>query len=48
MITLRFDDEKREKIEKPKEKIDWGDELRTSLSTLTSVISLVILVDRLK
>ncbi len=48
MITLRFDDEKREKIEKPKEKINWGDELRTSLSTLTSVISLVILIDRLK
>ena len=47
MITLRIDDEKREKIEKPKEKIDWGDELRTSLSTLTSVISLVILIDKL-
>ena len=48
VITMRIDEEKREKIEKPKEKIDWGNELRTSLSTLTSVISLIILVDRLK
>ena len=48
VITMRFDDKKRERIEKPKEKIDWGNELRTSLSTLTSVISLIILVDRLK
>ena len=48
VITMRFDEEKREKLEKPKEKIDWGNELRTSLSTLTSVISLIILVDRLK
>jgi protein involved in polysaccharide export with SLBB domain len=48
VITMRIDEEKRERIEKPKEKIDWGNELRTSLSTLTSVISLIILVDRLK
>jgi hypothetical protein len=45
---MRIDEDKRERIEKPKEKIDWGNEFRTSLSTLTSVISLVILVDRLK
>ena len=48
MITLRIDDEKREKIEKPKEDIDWGKELSSSLSTLTSVISLVLLIDKLK
>ena len=48
VVTMRLDEEKIEKIEKPKEKIDWGNELRTSLSTLTSVISLVILIDRLK
>lgn len=48
VITMRFDEEKRERIEKPKEKIDWGNELRSSLSTLTSVISLIILIDRLK
>ena len=48
VVTMRIDEDKRERIEKPKEKIDWGNEFRTSLSTLTSVISLVILVDRLK
>lgn len=48
VVTMRLDEEKIEKIEKPKEKIDWGNELRTSLSTLTSVVSLIILVDRLK
>ena len=48
VITMRLSEEKREKMEKPKEKIDWGKELSTSISTLTSVISLIILVDRLK
>lgn len=48
VITMRIDEEKRERIEKPKEKIDWGNELRTSLSTLTSVVSLILLIDRLK
>lgn len=48
VVTMRFDEEKVEKIEKPKEKIDWGNELRTSLSTLTSVVSLILLLDRLK
>ena len=48
MITLRIDNEKREKRTKPKEDIDWGKELSTSLSTITSVVSLVLLIDRLK
>ena len=48
VITMRIDEDKRERIEKPKEKIDWGNELRTSLSTLTSVVSLILLIDRLK
>ena len=48
VITMRFDEEKRERIEKPKEKIDWGNELKSSLSTLTSVVSLILLIDRLK
>ncbi len=48
VVTMRLDEDKRERIEKPKEKIDWGNELRSSLSTLTSVISLIILIDRLK
>ena len=48
MITLRIDDEKREKISKPKEEIDWGREFKESLTTLTSVVSLVLLIERLK
>ena len=48
VVTMRFDEEKREKLEKPKEKIDWGNEFRTSLSTLTSVVSLILLIDRLQ
>ena len=48
VVSMRIDEEKRERIEKPKEKIDWGNELRTSLSTLTSVVSLILLIDRLK
>ena len=47
MITLRIDQEKKERIEKPKEKIDWGIELRNSLSALTSVVSIILLIDRL-
>lgn len=48
VITLKIDDEKREKIEKPKEKIDWGAELRSTLSALTSTVSIILLIDRLK
>lgn len=49
VITMKINQEKKEKEEKKEnEKIDWGNELRNSLSTLTSVISLVILIDRLK
>ena len=48
VITMRIDEEKREKQNKPKEDIDWGKELSTSLSTITSVVSLVLLIDRLK
>ena len=48
VITLRMDNEKREREEKPKEKIDWGVEARNSLSALTSVVSIILLLDRLK
>lgn len=48
VITLRMDNEKREREEKPKEKIDWGAEARNSLSALTSVVSIILLLDRLK
>lgn len=47
VITMRMNTEKREKAEKPKEKIDWGVELRNTLAALTSVVSIILLVDRL-
>jgi len=48
VITVSIDSEKREKLETPKEKVNWGQTFNQSVSTLTSVISLIILVDRLK
>ena len=48
VITMKIDDEKREKLEKPKEKIDWGVELRNTLSAMTSVFSIILLAERLK
>ncbi len=48
VITMKMDTEKQEKLEKPKEKIDWGAELRSTLSALTSVVSIILLIDRLK
>ena len=48
VITLRMDTEKQERLEKPKEKIDWGAELRSTLSALTSVVSIILLAERLK
>jgi hypothetical protein len=48
VITLRIDETKKEKLEKPKEKIDWGAEMRSTLSALTSVVSIYLLIDRLK
>ena len=47
-ITMRMDTEKKERVEKPKEKIDWGAEARNSLSALTSVVSIILLVRNLK
>lgn len=48
VITMRMDNEKRERVEKPKEKIDWGAEARNSLSALTSVVSTILLIRNLK
>ena len=48
VITLRMDTQKQEKLEKPKEKIDWGSELRSTLSAMTSVVSIILLAERLK
>ncbi len=48
VITMRMDAEKIEKENKPKEKIDWGVETRNALSALVSVVSMVLIIDRLK
>lgn len=48
VISLRIDTKKKERIEKPKEKIDWGYELRNSLAALTSVVSIILLVENIK
>jgi protein involved in polysaccharide export with SLBB domain len=48
VVTVSIDREKREKLDTPKEKVNWGQTFNQSVSTLTSVISLIILVDRLK
>ena len=48
VITMRMDTQKRERVEKPKEKIDWGAMARDSLSALTSVVSIILLVRNLK
>ena len=48
VITMRMDVDKQERLDTPKEKIDWGAELRSTLSALTSTVSLILLIDRLK
>ena len=48
VITMRIDQSKKERIEKPKEKIDWGIEVRNSLSALVSVVSIILLLNNLK
>ena len=48
VITMQIDPKKQERIEKPKEKIDWAAEMRNSLSAITSLVSIILLVDRIK
>lgn len=48
VISVSIDREKREKLDTPKEKVNWSNTFNQSISTLTSVISLIILIDRLK
>jgi protein involved in polysaccharide export with SLBB domain len=47
VITLRMDQERREKAEKPKEKVDWERVAANSLSSLTSIVSMILLIERL-
>ena len=46
-ITVTIDKKKKEKMEKPKEKIDWERIASSSLSALTSVTSMILLIERL-
>ncbi|MDY6436868.1 MAG: SLBB domain-containing protein, partial [Bacteroidales bacterium] len=48
VITLRIDEKKKERIEKPKEKVDWGVEARNSLAALVSIVSMILLIRNLK
>ena len=48
VITVSIDREKREKLDTPKEKVNWSNTMNQSISTLTSVLSLIILIDRLQ
>lgn len=47
VITMQMDEKKLEKSETPKEKIDWKNGLYESLSLLTSVLSIVVLLQRI-
>lgn len=48
VVTVSIDREKREKLDTPKEKVNWSNTMNQSVATLTSVISLILLIDRLK
>ena len=47
VITLRIDERKRERLDKPKEKVDWEKVAASSLSSLTSIISMILIIERL-
>ena len=46
-VTVTIDQEKKQRIEKPREKIDWERLAASTLSTLTSVTSMILLIERL-
>jgi len=47
VITLGIDQERKEKAEEPKEKIKWDQIAASSLSALTSIVSMILLIERL-
>ncbi|MBR1509991.1 MAG: SLBB domain-containing protein [Bacteroidales bacterium] len=47
-ITLTMDSVKMEKDAKPKEKVDWERVAASSLSSLTSIVSMILLIERLR
>ena len=48
VITMKMNMEKKEKDEKPREKFDWGKEASNMMSAITSIMSIVILVNAMK
>ena len=48
VITVSIDREKREKLDTPKEKVNWSNTFNQSITTLTSVVSLVVLIKSLQ
>lgn len=46
-ITMQIDPRKQEKLEKPKEKVDWDATLAKCLTTLTSAVSMIAIITRL-
>lgn len=47
VISCSIDYKRREELEKPKEKVDWERIAATSLSSLTSIVSMILLIERL-
>ncbi len=47
VITLGIDQQRKEKAEEPKEKIHWDQIAASSLSALTSIVSMILLIERL-
>ncbi|MBR4793382.1 MAG: SLBB domain-containing protein [Bacteroidaceae bacterium] len=48
VITVSIDREKREKIDTPKEKVNWNNTFNQSLTTLTATVSLIVLLKQIK
>ena len=48
VITMRMNYEKKQKDEEPKKEFDWGKEASNMMSALTSIMSIVILVNAMK
>ena len=48
VVTVSIDREKREKLDTPKEKVNWSNTFNQSITTMTAVVSLVVLLKNLK
>ena len=47
VISLKMDTDKRAKSKKPKERVEWDKIAAGSLSSLTSIVSMILLIERL-